>query len=170
MPDKRWPDLDVLAAKTLDACRSAKLRITTAESCTGGLIIGALTEIGGSSDVVGRGFITYSNEAKMTMLDVSAATLDSDGAVSQATVRQMTTGALRAAGEDADIAVAVSGVAGPGGGSKDKPVGTVWLAVERRGEPAYAERQLFPGDRRAVRQKTVIRALELVMEAAKPQR
>ena len=78
-----------------------------------------------------------------------------------------TSGALNAAGDDADIAVAVSGVAGPGGGSEDKPVGTVWIAVERRGEPAQTERQLFPGDRRAVRQKTVIRALELIMEAAK---
>lgn len=166
MPDKRWPDLDILATKTLESCRAAGLRVTTAESCTGGLIIGALTEIGGSSDVVGRGFITYSNEAKMTMLGVAAATLDSDGAVSEATIRQMTAGALAAAGEDADIAVAVSGVAGPGGGSKDKPVGTVWLAVEKRGAPARVERQLFAGDRRAVRQKTVIRALELVMETA----
>ena len=143
------------------------MRWTTAESCTGGLIIGALTEIGGSSDVVGRGFVTYSNEAKMEMLGVASDTLASDGAVSEATVRQMTAGALKAAGEDADIAVAVSGVAGPGGGSKDKPVGTVWLAVERRGQPAFAERQLFPGDRKAVRLKTVIRALELVMDAAK---
>ncbi len=167
MLDKRWPNLDVLATMTLDACRSAGLRVTTAESCTGGLIIGALTEIGGSSDVVGRGFITYSNGAKMTMLGVSSATLESDGAVSQATVRQMTAGALNAAGDDADIAVAVSGVAGPGGGSKDKPVGTVWIAVERRGEPALTECKLFPGDRRAVRQKTVIRALELTMAAAK---
>ncbi len=167
MPDKRWPDLDILATKTLDACRTAQLRVTTAESCTGGLIIGALTEIGGSSDVVGRGFITYSNEAKMAMLGVSSATLESDGAVSEATVQQMTSGALNAAGDDADIAVAVIGVAGPGGGSEDKPVGTVWIAVERRGEPAQTERQLFPGDRRAVRQKTVIRALELIMEAAK---
>ena len=167
MPDKRWPDLDVLAAKTLEACRSAKLRVTTAESCTGGLIIGALTEIGRSSDVVGSGFITYSNEAKMTMLGVSSATLESDGAVSQATVRQMTFGALNAAGNDADIAVSVSGVAGPGGGSKEKPVGTVWIAVQRRGEPLHTERQLFPGNRRAVRQQTVIRALELIMEAAK---
>jgi nicotinamide-nucleotide amidase len=168
MPDKRWPDLDVLAAKTLDTCRAASLRVTTAESCTGGLIIGALTEIGGSSDVIGRGFITYSNEAKTEMLGVSADTLGEggDGAVSESTVRQMTAGALAAAGEDADIAVAVSGVAGPGGGSDEKPVGTVWLAVERRGKPAFAERQSFPGDRRAVRQKTVIRALELVMKAA----
>jgi len=167
MPDKRWPDLDILATMTLNACRSAGLRVTAAESCTGGLIIGALTEIGGSSDVVGRGFITYSNEAKMTMLGVSSVTLESDGAVSQATVRQMTAGALNAAGDDADIAVAVSGVAGPSGGSKDKPVGTVWIAVERRGEPALTEHQLFAGDRRAVRQKTVIRALELIMAAAK---
>ncbi|MEQ9125274.1 MAG: CinA family protein, partial [Alphaproteobacteria bacterium] len=86
--------------------------------------------------------------------------------VSEATVREMTAGALRAAGKDADVAVAVSGVAGPGGGSPEKPVGTVWLAVERKGRPARAERQLFSGDRKAVRKKTVVRALELILEAA----
>lgn len=159
--------LDALATQALEACRRAKLRLTTAESCTGGLIAGALTEIGGSSDVVGRGFVTYSNEAKMEMLGVSAATLESDGAVSEATVRQMTAGALRQAGADADIAVAVSGVAGPGGGSPEKPVGTVWISVERRGAPARTEHCLFSGDRREVRQKTIARALELAMEAAR---
>jgi len=161
-------DADIIAraAAALDACRKAGLRATTAESCTGGLIVGALTEIAGSSDVVGRGFVTYSNEAKAEMLGVSETTLANDGAVSEATVRQMTAGALRAAGADADIAVAVSGVAGPGGGSPEKPVGTVWLAVERKGRPGHAERQLFSGDRAAVRAKTVMRALDLIIEAA----
>ncbi len=160
-------DIDALAARVLEACRARGLRVTTAESCTGGLIAGALTEISGSSDAIGRGFVTYSNEAKMEMLGVQPATLDAHGAVSEATVREMTAGALRAAGSDADIAVAVSGVAGPGGGSPDKPVGTVWLAVERKGSPARAERQIFGGDRRDIRLKTVLRALELILDAAR---
>lgn len=159
-------DIASLAAETLDICRTAGLRVTTAESCTGGLIVGALTEIAGSSDVIGRGFVTYSNEAKMEMLGVPITTLVAVGAVSEETVQAMTAGALSAAGKDADIAVAVSGVAGPGGGSDEKPVGTVWLAVERKGRPSQAERQLFSGDRRAVRLKTVVRALQLVQEAA----
>lgn len=159
-------DIEASAAATLDACRQAGLKAATAESCTGGLIAGALTEIAGSSDVVGRGFVTYSNEAKMEMLGVPAGTLETDGAVSQATVEAMTAGALKAAGADADIAVAVSGVAGPGGGSAEKPVGTVWLAVERRGHDVRAERQVFPGDRRQIRLLTVMRALEMIREAA----
>jgi len=160
-------EIDALATRVLEACRTAGLHATTAESCTGGLIVGALTEISGSSDVVGRGFVTYSNEAKMEVLGVRAATLAAHGAVSEATVREMTAGALRAAGKDADVAVAVSGVAGPGGGSPEKPVGTVWLAVERKGRSARAERQLFSGDRKAVRKKTVVRALEMILEAAR---
>lgn len=158
--------LNTLATDTLEACRKAKLRLTTAESCTGGLIVGALTEIGGSSDVIGRGFVTYSNEAKMEMLGVAAATLDQHGAVSGATVKEMTAGALKAAGADADIAIAVSGVAGPGGGSPDKPVGTVWIAVERKGRPTTTEHCVFSGDRTDVRLKTVARALELAIAAA----
>ena len=154
------------AARLLQAYRAGGKKLATAESCTGGLVAGLLTAIPGSSDVVERGFVTYSNEAKAEMLGVSETTLANDGAVSEATVRQMTAGALRAAGVDADIAVAVSGVAGPGGGSPDKPVGTVWLAVERKGRPGHAERQLFSGDRAAVRAKTVMRALDLIIEAA----
>ena len=159
-------NLAASAARALDICRAAGLRVTTAESCTGGLIVGALTEISGSSDVIGRGFVTYSNEAKMEMLGVSEPTLKAHGAVSEATVREMTAGALKAAGQDADIAVAVSGVAGPGGGTPEKPVGTVWISIERRGRPAAAERHVFAGDRQTVRLKTVARALELIASAA----
>lgn len=166
MNDLSSNHIDALATQALDICRAKGLRVTTAESCTGGLIVGALTEIAGSSDVVGRGFVTYSNEAKMEMLGVQPATLEAHGAVSEPTVREMTAGALAAADADADIAVAVSGVAGPGGGSPDKPVGTVWLAIERRGRAAQAERQLFEGGRNAVRVKTVVRALELIIAAA----
>lgn len=160
-------ELAAAAARVLDRCREAGLRVTTAESCTGGLIAGALTEISGSSDVVGRGYVTYSNEAKTEMLGVKPATLEASGAVSEATVREMTAGALAAAGDDADIAVAVSGVAGPGGGTPEKPVGTVWLAVERRGGAALAERQVFAGDRNAVRLKTVARALDMIEDATR---
>ncbi len=159
--------IEASAFAVLDTCRKQGLRVTTAESCTGGLIVGALTEIAGSSDVIGRGFVTYSNEAKMAMLGVQAGTLSNHGAVSGETVLEMAAGALEAAADDADIAVAVSGVAGPGGGSPDKPVGTVWLAVQRKGQAGHAERQHFSGDRRAVRIKTVGRALELLLGAAK---
>jgi nicotinamide-nucleotide amidase len=159
-------ELMIAANQAIDVCRAGNLRVTTAESCTGGMIVAALTEIAGSSDVVGRGFVTYSNEAKMEMLGVSEDTLVAHGAVSEATVREMTAGALAAAGKDADIVVAVSGVAGPGGGSPDKPVGTVWIAVERKGITVRAERQLFAGDRQAVRLKTVARALALISEVA----
>lgn len=161
-----FEDLAAHAERALETCRRAGLRVTTAESCTGGLIVGMLTEIAGSSDVVGRGFVTYSNDAKMEMLGVHGTTLVAHGAVSEATVKEMTAGALRAAGGDADIAVAVSGVAGPGGGSEEKPVGTVWISIERRGAPATAERHVFPGDRRAIRLQTVARALALIEAAA----
>jgi nicotinamide-nucleotide amidase len=158
--------LETEAAQTLSKCRAAGFRVTTAESCTGGLIAGSLTEVAGSSDVIGRGFVTYSNEAKHEMLGVSMETLERFGAVSEETVLEMTAGALLAAGPDADIAIAVSGVAGPGGGSADKPVGTVWLCVEKRGEQAKSEKQIFLGDRRSIRLATVRRALELVRDVA----
>ena len=158
--------LVALATDALEVCRKASLRLTTAESCTGGLIVGALTEIGGSSDVVGRGFVTYSNEAKMEMLGVAAETLAQHGAVSEATVAEMTAGALKAAGADADIAISVRGVAGPGGGPPETPAAPVWLAAGRRGRPTRTEHCLFAGDRADVRLKTVARALELAIEAA----
>ena len=158
--------LETEAAQTLSKCRAAGFRVTTSESCTGGLIAGSLTEVAGSSDVIGRGFVTYSNEAKHEMLGVSMETLERFGAVSEETVLEMTAGALLAAGPDADIAIAVSGVAGPGGGSADKPVGTVWLCVEKRGEQAKSEKQIFLGDRRSIRLATVRRALELVRDVA----
>jgi nicotinamide-nucleotide amidase len=158
--------LEKEAKEILELCQKANLRITTAESCTGGLIVSFLTEIAGSSAVVGRSFVTYSNEAKQEMLGVPADTLENFGAVSKETVQEMTSGALASAGADADIAIAVSGVAGPGGGSADKPVGTVWLCVEKRGEKAFSEKHIFPGDRRSIRLATVKRAFEMVREKA----
>jgi nicotinamide-nucleotide amidase len=118
------------AAGVLDLFRARGLKIATAESCTGGLVAGALTEIAGSSDVVDRGFVTYSNEAKQAMLGVPAATLKRYGAVSAETAAAMAKGALKHS--LADIAVAVTGVAGPGGGSKQKPVGLVYFAAASR--------------------------------------
>ena len=154
------PELDRLATETLQACRAAGLTVATAESCTGGLIAGALTAIGGSSDVVECGFVTYSNGAKMRMLGVQDATLAAHGAVSEATAREMAAGAL--ANSPAGLSVAVTGVAGPGGGSAEKPVGLVWFGAAKRGGPVQAEHHVFPGDRAAVRHATVIRALELL--------
>ena len=150
------------AAQLLDLYRAKQLRIATAESCTGGMIAAAITDIGGSSEVFDRGFVTYSNEAK-SQLGVQPDLLEQHGAVSVHVAREMATGALKHS--KADVAVAVTGIAGPGGGSEGKPVGLVYLAVARRnGEPAI-ERHQFHGDRAAIRQAAVERALEMLAEA-----
>lgn len=132
-------------------------RLATAESCTGGLIAALCTTLPGSSDWFDRGFVTYSNAAKAAQLGVPAALLDAHGAVSEPVVRAMAEGAL--AHSDADWAVAVTGIAGPGGAVPGKPVGTVWLGWARRGQPTQAQCVLLPGDRSAVRSATVARAL-----------
>jgi len=156
-------ELRSLARRVLDAYRRRGLTIATAESCTGGLIAGALTEIAGSSDVVERGFVTYANAAKQEMLGVPEATLLADGAVSEATVRAMAEGAL--ANSPADVAVAVTGVAGPGGGSAEKPVGLVHLATTMRGDGTRHWRMEFGGiGRGAIREATVEAALEMLLE------
>jgi nicotinamide-nucleotide amidase len=142
----------------------ARWHVATAESCTGGGVAAALTDIPGSSQWFERGYVTYSNLAKQQDLGVSAATLDAHGAVSGAVVEAMATGALKASG--ADLAVAVSGVAGPDGGTSAKPVGLVWFALARRGTPVRSEAQNFAGDRAAVRLAAVRRALELLFAAA----
>jgi len=149
------------AEAVLAACRAAGLTVATAESCTGGLIAGALTAIAGSSDVVERGFVTYSNEAKTEMLGVPAALIDAEGAVSAAVARRMAEGAL--ANSRADLAVSVTGIAGPGGGTDQKPVGLVWFGLARRGAATRAVRHVFPGDRGAVRQAAVGVALALLL-------
>ena len=153
-----------LAEAVLARCREKKLMLATAESCTGGLIAGALTDIAGSSDVVERGFVTYSNRAKTEMLGVTAALLAQHGAVSAEVARAMATGALTHA--PVELAVAVTGIAGPGGGSADKPVGLVHLATARRGSKTHNEHHVFPGDRGNIRRATVERALELLLAAA----
>ena len=159
-------DVVTLATETLAALRQGGLRGSTAESCTGGLIAGALTEISGSSDCIGRCFVTYSNEAKQEVLGVKAATLAAHGAVSPHTVTEMAEGLLRIAGKDADVAVAVSGVAGPGGGSPAKPVGTVHLAVASRNRPTETLHRVYAGDRSDVRLATVRDALALMKARA----
>ncbi|MDQ4059666.1 MAG: CinA family protein [Pseudomonadota bacterium] len=145
--------------------RADGLRLATAESCTGGLIAAALTEVPGSSDVVDRGFVTYSNEAKRDLLGVPETLLAAHGAVSEPVARAMAEGAL--ARSAADVAVAVTGVAGPGGGSAAKPVGLVHLAAARRGGPILHQEQRF-GDvgRREIRVLTVEAALALALQAA----
>jgi nicotinamide-nucleotide amidase len=153
-----------LAEAVLTRCRDKKLMIATAESCTGGLIAGALTEIAGSSDVVERGFVTYSNRAKTEMLGVPAALIARHGAVSAEVARAMAAGALAQA--PVDLTVSVTGIAGPGGASADKPVGLVHLATARRGGKTHNEHHVFPGDRSEIRRATVERALELLHAAA----
>lgn len=157
-------DVTDLAISVLAACRRRALKIATAESCTGGLIAAALTEIAGSSDVVDRGFVTYSNEAKMAMLGVMAETLTAHGAVSKETSLEMATGAL--ANSDADIAVAVTGVAGPGGGSIQKPVGLVHIAVATINGTRHHECRFGEVSREAVRLGTVRVALQMAIMAA----
>jgi nicotinamide-nucleotide amidase len=143
---------------------AAKRHVVTAESCTGGWVAKVMTDLAGSSRWFERGYVTYSNEAKMQDLGVSKETLATHGAVSEATAREMALGALRATG--ADIAVAVSGIAGPDGGTPDKPVGTVWFAVASTAPGVESRRQLFPGDREAVRRSSVAYALELLLQHA----
>ncbi len=141
--------------------------IATAESCTGGGVIASLTDIAGSSDVVDRGFVTYSNDAKMDMLGVMRETLDRFGAVSQQTALEMAAGALRRS--RAGLALSVTGIAGPGGGSPQKPVGLVWFGVALQGVPIVAEKRLFADEGRAfVRRQAVVTALQLGVEALTP--
>src|SRR5579871_4298374 len=155
-----------LSRSLLDLCRSRKLTIATAESCTGGLVAGALTDIPGSSDVIDRGFVTYSNDAKRAMLGVEADTLATFGAVSRETATQMAVGALERA--DVDLAVSITGIAGPGGAVPGKPVGLVHFAVAARdGRIARREHRFGAIGRTAVRQRSVIEALQMLMEMAR---
>ncbi|HEY4134245.1 MAG TPA: CinA family protein [Alphaproteobacteria bacterium] len=154
-------DVRQQAEQVLAAARAKGLKIATAESCTGGLVAGSLTEIAGSSDVVERGFVTYANVAKTEMLGVLAALIAKVGAVSEEVARAMAEGVLAHA--PVDLAVSVTGIAGPGGGSPTKPVGLVHLACARRGKPTLHERHVFPGDRSAVRLAAVRTALTLLL-------
>ena len=149
-----------------DALRAHGRRLATAESCTGGLIAAACTAVAGSSDWFERGFVTYSNAAKAESLGVEPALIARFGAVSAEVARAMAEGALRHS--RADLAVAVTGIAGPGGATPGKPVGTVWLAIAGRDRPAAAELLSLSGDRAAVREQTVAAALRRLAERAAP--
>jgi nicotinamide-nucleotide amidase len=154
-----------LAGEVLDLCRARRWRLATAESCTGGLVAAALTAIAGSSDVVERGFVTYSNTAKTELLGVPPATIAAHGAVSAETTAAMALGVIARA--PVDLALSVTGVAGPGGASAEKPVGLVVLGLARRDGACRTERHVFGGDRAAVRDAALKAALELLAGAAK---
>lgn len=155
------PTLLAQAEALLDAMRRRGLKLVTAESCTGGLIAGLLTEIAGSSDVVERGLVVYSNDAKMSLLGVPANVIELHGAVSEACARAMAEGALE--NSLADIAVSVTGIAGPGGGSADKPVGLVHFGCASRHGPTAHRRFVFENANRSeVRLRSVAAALDLV--------
>jgi nicotinamide-nucleotide amidase len=140
-------------------------RMAAAESCTGGWIAKLITDVPASSSWLDRGFVTYSNAAKVAMLDVAEATLEVRGAVSEATAREMAVGALKHS--DADVVCAVTGIAGPDGGTPAKPIGTVWFAWAARDRAVRAARERFAGDREAVRRQSVVRALRGVLAAAR---
>ena len=154
--------MDILAAQVGDALKSHGLMLATAESCTGGAVAMAITDIGGSSAWFERGFITYANDAKQEMLGVAQETLARYGAVSEAVVREMVAGALRHS--HAQVALAVSGIAGPSGGTADKPVGTVWFAWGIKGGQCLAQLHHLSGSRAEIRAQSVRIALHGVLE------
>lgn len=159
LPDATLQDAESLLA----ACRSKGIMLATAESCTGGLIAAALTAVAGSSDVVDRGFVTYSNNAKNQMIGVPLPLIDTHGAVSEEVARAMAEGTL--ARSQAAIVVSVTGIVGPGGGSADKPVGLVWFGLAQTGKPSTTDRQVFAGDRTTVRAATVAHAFKMIRAA-----
>ncbi|MBL8577126.1 MAG: CinA family protein [Mesorhizobium sp.] len=156
-----WGDL---ADSFLKACARHKILVATAESCTGGMIMSLLTDIPGSSSMVDRGFVTYSNEAKIDLVDVSCATLQAHGAVSEETAGEMAQGALK--NSRAGIALAVTGIAGPDGGSAEKPVGLVWFGMALKGKPVGTEKVIFENrGRDFIRRETVKHALRMGLKA-----
>jgi len=155
-------ELMQLSEQVGQALKARGATVTTAESCTGGWVAKTLTDIAGSSAWFERGFVTYSNEAKSQMIGVSEATLLDHGAVSEPVVVEMAIGALRAA--RADYAISVSGIAGPEGGSAEKPVGTVWFGVASASGQGVTQRECFAGDREAVRRQATAYALNLLWQ------
>jgi nicotinamide-nucleotide amidase len=155
-------ELRTAATRVLDLCRGSGLKVATAESCTGGLVAAALTEIPGASDVVDCGFITYSNEAKQLVLGIPAAVLTAHGAVSRETAEAMAQRALTQSG--ADLAVAITGIAGPGGGSREKPVGLVHFAAARGEKLVHREKRFGDIGRAEVRRLSVLVALDLLAQ------
>lgn len=158
-------DVASLATETIAALKAAGITVATAESCTGGLIVGALTSVPGSSDVVYGGFVTYANEAKIAMIGVPFGMLRQFGAVSKEVAMAMADGAMAAAGTH--LAVAVTGIAGPDGGTAEKPVGLVHFSLATEDGTTHLKK-VFAGNRDEVRQATVVQALKLVLKAATP--
>ena len=156
----------IAAQALIDRLRAQGLMLATAESCTGGLIAAALTARAGSSDVLECGFVTYSNAAKSRMLGLPAALIAAEGAVSEAVAKAMAEGALRHS--SADIAISVTGIAGPGGGSAAKPVGLVYIGRARRNGETAVQRHIFSGDRTAIRHQTVLASFAMVQAALLP--
>ena len=154
--------ISINAAEIVTSLKQSGMRICCAESCTGGMIAAAITDIAGSSAVFSRGFVTYSNQAKINMLGVKPETLNLHGAVSGQTVSEMASGAITASEDEADFAVAVSGIAGPDGGTVEKPVGLVYICVLKKGEVGQVTRYVFDGDRQSVRTQTVENALKTI--------
>ena len=150
--------------RLLQLCHAAGLRLATAESCTGGLIAACMTEIPGASDVLERGFVTYSNESKTALLGVSSELLETMGAVSEEVASAMAEGAIEAA--NVDLSIAVTGVAGPGGGTQEKPGGLVHMAAAGCGAPTLHERHRFKGDRTEIRMQAVRAAIALLTRQA----
>lgn len=158
-------DIVEAAKRLLDICKRKHLTVATAESCTAGLVAGTLTEVPGTSSILDRGFVTYSNQAKQDMLGVSAATLRSHGAVSGETAEEMVRGAL--ANAPVDLAVSITGIAGPDGGSEEKPVGLVHLAAaSRSGRYAHVEKRFGNIGRAEVRKQSVLQAFRMLHELA----
>lgn len=153
-----------LASAVIGAYRDRGWKLATAESCTGGLVAAALTEIEGCSDVVDRAYITYSNAAKIELLGVPEPMILTHGAVSAEVAKTMAAGAARRAG--VDIAVSVTGLAGPSGGTPEKPIGLVHVGIARRGQGGRSEHHIFPGNPDAVRRAALVRALELLKAEA----
>ena len=153
-------NLSLISEKLLSNLKRKGERVCCAESCTGGMIAAALTDIPGSSAVFSRSFVTYSNQAKIDMLGVKAETLELYGAVSGQTVSEMASGALIASNGEADFAIAVSGVAGPEGGSEEKPVGLVYICILKKGEIGKVDKYIFHGNRQAVRIQASQKAIE----------
>ena len=155
------PETLLVEAETLlAACRAKGVVLATAESCTGGLIAAVLTAIAGASDVVDRGYVTYSNGAKHEMIGVPISLIQSHGAVSEEVARSMAEGAL--ARSRATIAVSVTGIAGPGGASPEKPVGLVCFGLAKKGQPVISERRVLAGDRAGIRAATVAHAFAMI--------
>lgn len=153
------------ATKLVPLYRAKGLTLATAESCTGGMVAAAITSVPGSSAVLDRGFVTYSNAAKTELLGVPAALINAVGAVSEEVARHMAQGAKQRAGTS--LAVSVTGIAGPDGGSPEKPVGTVWFGLATADGQVFAHHRLFPGDRQAIRAASTLYALQLLWDGVK---